>query len=325
VRQRLRWFLRLAVTGGIVTYILTNVDRGDLLRTLSGVRPGLVAVALAIYLIGNVLAGWKWSMLGRAVGLEPTVAPYVRFYFIGMFFNLFGPSTLGGDLVRALYLGHGRRRTVAFNSVVFDRASGLALLMALGVAAILAFPRYELPRPLVVAVVAGGLGLLVGWWTCPRLVRLLPAHNPLRRHVEHDLAPFWHDRAMLLRIAAVSIVFHLTQVVVQWILARAAGASVPFGYCLLYHPLVSVMTALPVSIGGFGVREGGYLYFLGLVGVDDSVAVTVGLLWFSLTLFGGLLGGLVFASAGGQVPIAQRDPIDSQRPSTSELAAAGGS
>lgn len=299
----MRWVVRVAVTTGVGAYILGHVDRASLVRTVADVRPGLVAVALAIYLLGQAVSACKWSLIGRAVGFDAGVLQYVRFYFIGMFFNLFGPSTLGGDLARGLALGAGGRRAVAINSVVFDRASGLTLLMALGAVALLVFPTHGLPRPLVVSMMVAGIVLLAGWWMCPRLVRLLPPGHRIRQHVERDLAPFWRDRGLLGRVAATSVVFHLSQVVVQWVLARAAGAVVPFGYCLLYHPLISVISALPISIGGFGVREGGYLYFLGRIGVDRSVAVTIGLLWFTLTLLGGLVGGVVFALAGTRLEL----------------------
>jgi len=149
---------------------------------------------------------------------------------------------------------------------------------------------------------AGGLALVVGWWTCPRLVKLLPADNRIRRQVETELAPFWRDPKLLLRVSAVSLVFHLSQVCVQWLVAKAAGATIPFTYCLVFHPILSVMMALPVSIGGFGVREGGYLYFLGLIDVDDSIAVTMGLLWWAVTLVVGLLGGALFFLSGAELP-----------------------
>ncbi len=306
--------MRVAGTVGIGAYILTGVDAGDLMRALTDVRPALVGGALAIYLLGQVLSAYKWSLLGRAVGFGSGFLRYARFYFIGMFVNLFGPSTIGGDLARGVSLGASGRRTLALDSVVFDRASGLALLMALGAAAQLAFRSYGLPWLLAGTVSVVGIGLLVGWWMCPRLVRLLPAHNRLRRHVEVDLALFWQDRRLLVRVAVLSLAFHLSQVCVQWVLARAAGAAVPFGYCLLYHPVISVMTALPVSIGGFGVREGGYLYFLTRIGIADSVALTVGLLWFMLTLLGGLVGGAIFAVSGAQLPEVVPRARDTIRP-----------
>src|SRR5262249_26638044 len=85
-------------------------------------------------LAGQVLSGVKWWLLGSSVGLARPIADYVRFYFIGMSLNVFGLSTIGGDVVRALYLGNGRRPALALNSVVFDRMNGLAILMALGAA-----------------------------------------------------------------------------------------------------------------------------------------------------------------------------------------------
>jgi glycosyltransferase 2 family protein len=307
-RRSVRWLLRVLVSIGIVVYILVDVDTGDLLRALTGVRLGLVAGALGLYLVGQVLSAYKWALLGRSVGFRQRFGDYLRFYFIGMFFNVFGPSTIGGDVVRALYLGDGRRPGLAANCVFFDRASGLAVLMALGAAALLAFPGYGFPWPLTAFIIGGGGALVLGWWMCPRLVRLLPEQNRLRRQVENELEPFWRDRRLLVRVAAVSLMFHLTQVLVQWTLVRAAGATVPLSYCLIYHPVISAMTALPVSLGGFGVREGGYLYFLTRIDVDDSVAVTVGLLWFVVTLVAGLGGGALFVASGAELPRLRAEP-----------------
>src|SRR5207247_1018518 len=150
-----------------------------------------------------------------------------------------------------------------FNSGVFGRVSGLVRLMALGAAALIAFPQYGLPWPLTASLVAGGLVLVLGWWMCPRLVRLLPVGNRLRRQVETELGPFWRDRVLLARVAVASLAFHLTQVGAQYVLARAAGVALPFSYCLVLHPVISVMTALPLSVAGIALREGGYPYFLG--------------------------------------------------------------
>lgn len=297
-----RWLLRVGVSAGIIAYILVDVDNTDLRAALAAVRLQDLVLPLVIFFAGQGLSGIKWGMLGRSVGLGRRWSEYVRFYYIGAFFNVFGLSTIGGDVVRGLYLGDGRRPVLALNSVVFDRVTGLALLMATGAAALLAFPQYEFPWLLSVACIAGGLALVVGWWTCPRLVRLLPTGNRIRRQVEDDLGPFWRDTALLLRVSVVSVVFHLSQVAVQYYLARAAGADLPFSYCLIIHPMLSLMMAMPVSVGGFGVREGGYLYFLTRIHVDDSIAVTMGILWFAMTAATGIVGGLIFLLSGAELP-----------------------
>ncbi len=301
-RALARWALRAAISAAVVAYILLHVGRDDLRAALTAVRPEHLVLPLGLYLAGQMLSALKWWMLGSSVGLVRRLPDYVRFYFIGMFLNVFGLGTIGGDVARGLYLGDGRRRVLALNSVVFDRMNGLAILMALGAVALVALPQYHLPWILSVAYIAGGLALVIGWWTCPRLVHLLPAGNRLRRQVEHDLAPFWRDSGLLVRVSVLSLLFHLSQVGVQWLLARAAGTSVPFSYCLVMHPILSLMMALPLSIGGFGVREGGYLYFLTAIGVDGSIAVTMGLLWWLMTALSGVVGAAVFLASGATLP-----------------------
>jgi uncharacterized membrane protein YbhN (UPF0104 family) len=298
----LRWLARAGVTAAVVGYILAAVDVHALRAALLGIRPGPLAAAVVLYLAGQLLCAWKWALLGRALGFACPLGAYARYYLIGMFFNVFGPSTVGGDVARALYLGAGRSRVLALDSVLLDRVSGLAFLAGVAAVAVLALPAWRFPGPLTTGIVVGGVLLVAGWWLGPLLVRLLPATNRLRRHFEHDLAGLWRAPGVLAATAALSIVFHLSQVAVQWVLARAVGVPVPLSYCLVFHPLVSIMTALPVSLGGFGVREGGYLYFLTRIGVDASAAVTMGLLWFAVTLVGGLVGGVAFLASGARLP-----------------------
>src|SRR5262245_2395427 len=160
-RSLARWALRAAISAGVVSYILVDVDHRDLWRAMASVRATDLVLPLGVYLAGQVLSSVKWWMLGTSVGLKRPLAEYVRFYFIGMFLNVFGLSTIGGDVVRGLYLGAGRRPGLALNSVIFDRISGLAILMALGAAALLAFPEYALPWPMSVACHVGGERLVI--------------------------------------------------------------------------------------------------------------------------------------------------------------------
>ena len=279
----------------MAAYVLTRVSPGDLLATIRRVHSGTLGAAVVLYLLGQGLSAVRWSILGRAVGLERPFVDYLRFYAIGMFFNLFGPSTLGGDAIRVLYLGRGQRRMLAAGSVLFDRVSGFVMLVALAAAAQLVYhPR--LPRALAATVAGAGLLLLVAWIACPWLVRFLPREQRLRRTVEEELAPFWRDGTLLASAATLSLVFHVSQVGVQYLLGIATGIALPFWYCLVFHPLVVLATALPVSLGGFGVREGGYVLLLGRIGIAPSQAVALSLLWFAVTAIAGLLGGLVFVT-----------------------------
>jgi uncharacterized membrane protein YbhN (UPF0104 family) len=298
-RRAARRLAKVAVSVAAVAFLLREVDLRSVGAAFRQVRLPLVVLAFGLYLGGQILSAGRWAVIARAVGFRRSLTDYVTFYYIGMFLNLFGPSTIGGDVARGLYLGRGGQRARALNSVVFDRASGLAVLVGVGVLAVLAFPRYRLPPALPAAAAALGVALVLCWWLLPRVLALAlaPTHR-LRRFVEHDLAPFWRDRALLGQVVLASAAFHLSQVAVQYTLAAALGLGVPFSYCLIFHPAVSVVASLPVSVAGIGVREAGYLFFLAPVGVAEGAAVTFGLLWFALAVAGGLVGGAVLALRG---------------------------
>jgi uncharacterized membrane protein YbhN (UPF0104 family) len=204
-------------------------------------------------------------------------------------------------------LDDGGRRALAFASVVFDRASGLVILVTIGLGAWVARSGDELPSSLVWLAAGVMAALLLSWLLLPRIVtRVLPAGHRIRRFLVDDLASLWRDRALLGRVVALSAAFHLLEVTAQYVLAHALDVRVPYSYCLVFHPLVTVAASFPVTIGGLGLREGGYVFLLGLVGIDPALAFTMGLLWSVVVLFGGLVGGavLLLGRRHGRAPLA---------------------
>jgi uncharacterized membrane protein YbhN (UPF0104 family) len=304
----LRRLLQIAFSVGAVVLIARHVDLRETGRILAAAHPGWALLAVALYLVGQVMSAFRWWLIGRSVGLHEPFAAYVRFYFIGMFFMFFGPSTLGGDVVRSLYLAEGGgRRARAFNSVLFDRLNGLVILVAIGAAAFLIFPTYRGLAPeftlMFYVTVAFGSALFFGWMLAPRLVRLLlPEDHKIRRFVTTDLGPFWTDRGMLVAASTVSFFFHLVQIAAQWVVSGALGLEVPFSYICVFHPLVSAIASIPISLSGIGLREGGYLYFLTKIGIDQPSAVAYGSLWLLVIIANSVIGGLVFLANGARLP-----------------------
>lgn len=263
-----------------------------------------VVAVVIFYLIGQSLTAWRWRLIASRVGFEESLGTFLQFYFVGMFFNLFGPSTLGGDVVRALFLGAPTsRRTVALHTVIFDRLSGLVTLVLVAVAAIALFGRFGLPWPLVAMVGLTGVGMVSGWFLLPPLVRrFLAPEGRVNRLLERDLKPFWHDRSLLLYTAGVSVVFHLMQAASLILLGDALLMDLDWRYYFIFHPLVTVLSAVPISVAGLGVREAGYVWFLQRQGVSADMAAAFGVLWFVVLLASSLVGGVVYVWSGAAVP-----------------------
>lgn len=316
-----RWagsFLKIGVSALAVWLIAQQVEFEELRDIVTQADAWAVFGVLAIYLFGQALTAWRWHYIAGRVGFDHGLLEVARFYYIGMFFNLFGPSTLGGDVVRSLYLGErDGRRMVALNTVLFDRITGLAMLVFVAMVSFAIFGRYDLPWGVVGLSFGLGLGLLGGWWLVPILVRKVfkPQHR-VRVLVERDLGPFWNDRALLWRTSWLSVAFHIVQVLSLLVLAEAVGMEgVPWPYFFIFHPLVTIASALPISMAGLGVREMGYLWFLERQGVDHHFAVAFGLGWFAVLMASSLVGGIVYLASGQGMPTA-KGPRESANPST---------
>ena len=123
-------------------------------------------------------------------------------------------------------------------------------------------------------------------------VLFLPGHA-VHRAWGNLIQPY-HDQAILLGYAClVSFGMHCLQLGVQIVLAYALHLSVPVWYLILFIPLVHILSALPVSFGGIGVRESSYVVFLALIGIGRHQALAFGFLWSALVLGGGMVGGVI--------------------------------
>jgi glycosyltransferase 2 family protein len=299
-----RWTIvvKLAVSGGLLVYLLRLTDLERLAAALGAFDLLLVALAALVYLAGQVLSAAKWRLLAHAAGLDRPFHRFLRHYFVGMFFNVFGLGTVGGDVVRGLALaGPAGRRTLALNTVVADRVSGLLVLLAIALGSLLLFRSYDLPAVVYWTTVALSAGLLAGWRLAPAMLPLaLRPEHWFRRLVERDLAQYWNDSALLVRVSAISATFHLSQIAVLAILAGALRIEVPASYFFIFGPLVNVFASLPISVNGLGVRESAYVFFLTHVGIDSASAIAFAFLWFGLVLLAGAVGGIVYLRSEGE-------------------------
>jgi len=123
-------FLRLLVSGLLLGWLAWRTDWSQVGDAFANLRPDYWLAALGLYLATQLASSLRWQLLARPLGFELPVWRYAGFYFVGMFFNLFLPTSVGGDVLRAWYLDGGSgRRLKAFLSVFVDRLSGLLVLL----------------------------------------------------------------------------------------------------------------------------------------------------------------------------------------------------
>jgi uncharacterized membrane protein YbhN (UPF0104 family) len=178
----------------------------------------------------------------------------------------------------------------------------------LAFAALGAFGTFGLPSALLWTTVGSGAGLMAGWWMVPAVARrVLGPRSRLRHMIEVELRLFWRDPRLLLRTAAVSIGFHVVQVATALIAGAAVGLQAPWQSYFVFHPLVTIFSALPVSVAGIGIREVGYVWFLrSLLGVPEERAAAFAIVWLAVLLASSAAGGIVFLATGSSMPRLRR-------------------
>lgn len=297
-RGRIGWAVRLAASVLFLTVIFSLVPLSDVLAAIRNVEPHHWLVALLVFLIGHVVSAAKWQLLADSGAGFPAV---LRAHFSGLVANLCLPGVAGGDVVRAglLYRRVSNKHRLAVGSVADRLIDTLGLLLIAMVGLLFALPQFASGVRLLVSIgillaacVVGGI--LVVWLYQPLLQRL-PVEGRLRRIGEQIGGGVKALLAHPLQLAlclALSMAVQVAFIAVNIMLAAAAGVDVPTAAWFFAWPLSKLIATLPISVGGLGVREASLAGFLAPFGAAPTAVVATGLLWQTILLAAGLLGGL---------------------------------
>lgn len=289
--------LKLGLSLAILLVAFRNVDFAELAMQFRRLDAASLLLALALITLSTVLAATRWRVIsGAALGAIPKLPFFLRSFYRGAFLNQGLPTTLGGDALRVLDLGRSIGKREAFGTVLFDRVIGLSGLLIINVL-MLPVSLSVLPMPLAIAVggisVAGllaiGIGIALPWQRISHHHRALDLIAELSSFGRRVLA---HPRGFLLQ-CALSVSVHLCAVLAMFVLARQFGIEASLLTHLAIQPSVFIVVTLPVSLAGWGVREGSMAALFALIGVA-APAVMATSLTFGLLVLISTLPGLVF-------------------------------
>ena len=237
-------------------------------------------------------------MLSRVQGFSGSQLRYLGYYFIGMFFNLVLPTSIGGDMLRTWYLvtregaaiPKERRQAAGFLSVTGDRLNGLLALIGVAVIAALCCPT-PLP-PWILWIVRGlSIAALVGLAAVPWAGPLLASRPRLRWLAQAPL--YVKDPKTMFFATLLSFVVQGANVLLAWLMGAALGLPVPPAYYGVLAPLVTLVSLLPISLNGMGLRELATVVLLHPFGVNGGAAVTLAVLTFAVYTAASLPGSAV--------------------------------
>lgn len=294
----------------VLGFVLSRLEWARLRDALVDPRWELVALAVALLFLINVLRGQRWSDILAANGIHRSSLELCALVFVGQFFNTFLPTAIGGDVARGYYVSRERSElTTSYVTVLVERGLGflaLAILAASAAGVALRAGTGEAPGTLLwtvlsVSVAVTVVGVLVfAWppWT-ELLARLADWSGRDRLvHAAEELTEavrlFHRPSTQRLRIVIVSFVIQFGAILFYAVTARALGVEVPMLAYFLVVPISVVAAMLPVTINGLGVREGVLVGLLVAHGGDAGRAGAFALAALFLTTIFSLIGAAIY-------------------------------
>ena len=301
MRRILLSTLKILVSAALLYFSLRKVDLAALLARIDVSSLGWIGLAIAVTFLQIFVGVLRWREISAECGAPLPTRQAMRFNVIGTFFNQTLPSSIGGDAVRLwLVARNGAGWRAATYSIFVDRAIGLIALAVIIVASLpwsyrlITDPHGRSALLLVdFAALAGGLGfLLLGRLKWPWLKHWWGTHHIHACSVIANRVLF--GRAHGPKVAVLSLLVHVLAVDIAWCVVQSIAAPVMFGQIFQLVPPVMLITMLPISIAGWGVREATMGLAFGYAGLMANEGVNISLLYGAVSFIVGLVGGLVW-------------------------------
>jgi uncharacterized protein (TIRG00374 family) len=296
------------VSGGILAYLIWQVDLGETIDIIAESSPGYLIAATALFMATTWGMAWRWQALLASKGIREPLTWLTKLYFVSYAVGQVLPTAVGGDAVRIVE--HARRRpdakAEAAAAVLMERvvgSVGTLVVVALGLA--IAAGRYEDVRFVAWIeglLVLGTIVFLVLIFSLRTRRYLLEYVFPLGRklRLERPVTSLYHAMheyrgkpSVLLFVLGMTIVTQLARVVGIWFCGEAVGIDVsPLVYFVL-GPLLFFVQMVPFTLNGLGVREAFFVGFLSRFDVPADQAFAAGVLYYAVLLATSLPGALI--------------------------------
>ncbi len=296
--------LRVAIGLALLVFIVVRLEPRRVFAPLADLEWLAFALAVASQVVAKVVWSVRWRDILRAVGLERRISDLLALVLVGLFFNSFLPTAMGGDIVRGYYAARGREGMLAsYLVVVIERALGMVTFAGVAaVAAVLALAAGGTPVPgrllAIVAVGGGALGAAgtLGFAWRGGLRRLAGSRIVARRAagLAGALEQLARPETPRLAIYATSVALKLIAILFYIACARAVGIDTPVLLFFLIVPVSTVASMIPITLNGLGLREGVFVALLAATGAPAARAGAVAVLALAISTGFALAGGVVY-------------------------------
>jgi glycosyltransferase 2 family protein len=272
LRKKLITALKIIVSAVLIYFIFTKIEFKDVLQTLKKSDPLYLFLALLFFVFSKVLSAFRTNLYFHQIGAKVSQLSNLKLYLLGMFYNLFLPGGIGGDAYKGYVIQKeyqtGTKKVVS--SLLLDRLSGMLLLFVYAcILALLSKNEFFLSFYWLI-ILAIPLSVMVFWFV-----------NKI--FFTTTLPVFWKS-------AGFSALVQLAQLVSVLFILKSLSVSLDIIEYLFVFLVSSIVSVIPLTIGGIGSREVTFLYGAKWLGLDESTSIGISFTFFLITALTSLFG-----------------------------------
>ncbi len=305
-------FFKIPVSLILIGWIVYKVDLAKVWEIVRHAKGGWLLAALLLHIFGYWVSGKRWKVLLAAQGVKVPLSLTIKSYLVGTFFNQFLPTIVGGDVVRGMDTAKPcGSLTKSLTIILFERFTGIiVLLMLVSTGVLLQIGRFkEVSYWPIFVLVFLVIATVIFLWKEGIDLAFLERKVPFRlgkaiirkiSTVLEILVQFRSHPWPLIQVIFWGLALQLLFILHYYVLSIAFSLHLRFSFFMVVIPVIFLLSMLPVSINGIGVRENLFVYFFAKVSVSPEKSLALAWMAFVMILFYALIGGVIYMVRRGE-------------------------
>jgi glycosyltransferase 2 family protein len=302
-------FLRILVSVLLIAYLFSTQFKNfhSIIEILKSSNKILLLLSLSTHIFGTWITAVRWKTLLDTQNVRLSTATLSVIVLIGLFFNNFLPTSIGGDVFRTYDVSKKAKIPLSSSAsvILIERFSGVVSASVYAVAALfLGFTAIGNQSVIIPIVIFFVITLIIA------LIIIYPSMFGLRKYLSrfefmnkikekmsnayNTLKSFKNNRMILLKVLFYSFLLQFAVILNWYLAALALGIDLGLTAFIFIVPVVSTIAMIPISVGGIGLRENSLVFIMVAMGVVSEKAALCSLLILFMLIIIGLVGGLVY-------------------------------
>lgn len=295
--------LKIIITIALFYYLFKNkVPADEVIQNIKNINPLHLILIIIFFFLYYLIFSLRWKFLLKAQKINITTGRSYLYILVSFFFNNFLPSGLGMDMIRSAYAGGRENFEKALGTSIMERILGMIGMMLIGFLAVFSgkseFAKLSIlyvGMILIIILIYYLLTSLKVSWLKEKLlsIKLLDLGNSIKEFYR-ALTIYKNKRKTIIIGIGYSVLVQVFIILINYFIAKGLSLTIPIFALITYIPIITVISLIPITINGLGLREAAYVYFFCLLNITEGKAMSLSLVFFITSVIASCFGGIVF-------------------------------